>query len=36
MPEAGALIEDAADMTRLINEKFEKAIHFIKHNQKEQ
>ena len=36
MPEAGALIEDAADMTRLINAKFEKAIHFIKHNQKEQ
>ncbi|HJO61698.1 MAG TPA: hypothetical protein QF571_02600 [Desulfobacterales bacterium] len=34
MPEAGALIEAAADMARLINAKFEKAIHFIKHQQK--
>ena len=34
--EAGALIDDAADMTRLINKKFEKAIHFIKHKSKEQ
>ncbi len=36
MPEAGALIDAAADLTRLINGKFEKALNFIEHEQKEQ
>ncbi|MFQ5484641.1 MAG: hypothetical protein ACE5DO_04815 [Desulfobacterales bacterium] len=34
MPQVGALIDDAADMSRLINKKFEKAINIIEHEQK--